>query len=120
MSHIVTLQTKVHDPVAVAAACQQLGLTQPIHGTAELYSGEATGLLLRLPGWDYPVVIDTASGAIKYDNYNGTWGDQARLDAFLQRYAVEKTTLEANKLGHRVTEELLQDGSIKLLVIEEE
>jgi hypothetical protein len=120
MSHIVTVQTKIHDPVAVAAACQHLGLTQPIHGKAELFSGEATGLLLQLPGWEYPAVIDTTSGVIQYDNYNGAWGDQAHLDRFLQRYAVEKTRLEASKLGHRITEELLQDGSIKLQVIGED
>jgi hypothetical protein len=31
---------------------------------------------------------------------------------------VEKARLEANKHGHRVCEELLQDGSIKLQIIE--
>jgi len=118
MSHIVTLQTKVHDPIAVANACQRLGLAQPIRGTAELFSGEATGLLLQLPEWQYPAVIDTTSGVIHFDNYNGAWGDQARLDSFLQRYAVEKARLEANRHGHRVCEELLQDGSIKLQIIE--
>jgi hypothetical protein len=118
MSHIVTLQTKVHDPVAVANACQHLGLAKPIRGTAELFSGEATGLVLQLPQWQYPAVIDTTSGVIHFDTYNGAWGDQVHLDRFLQRYAVEKARLEANKHGHRVCEELLQDGSIKLQIIE--
>jgi hypothetical protein len=118
MSHIVTVQTKVHDPVAVAAACQRLGLSQPIRGTAQLYSDAVTGLLLELPEWQYPAVIDTASGVIHFDNYNGAWGDRVHLDRFLQRYAVEKARLEANKHGHRVCEELLQDGSIKLQIIE--
>jgi hypothetical protein len=118
MSHIVTVQTKVHDPVAVANACQRLGLAQPIRGTAELFSGEATGLLLQLPEWQYPAVIDTGSGVIHFDTYEGAWGDRVHLDRFLQRYAVEKARLEANKHGHRVCEELLQDGSIKLQIIE--
>jgi hypothetical protein len=118
MSHIVTVQTKVHDPVAVANACQRLGLAQPIHGTAQLYSGAATGLLLQLPEWQYPAVIDTDSGVIHFDTYNGAWGDQVHLDRFLQRYAVEKATLVADQRGHRVCEELLQDGSIKLEIIE--
>lgn len=51
MSHIVTINTKVTDAVAIAAACKRLGLAAPAHGTAKLYSGEATGLLLQLPGW---------------------------------------------------------------------
>jgi hypothetical protein len=39
MSHIVTIQTKVHDPAAVSAACQRLGLPAPTQGTAQLFSG---------------------------------------------------------------------------------
>jgi hypothetical protein len=91
MSHIVTLQTKVYDPVAIANACQRLGFAQPIRGTAELFSGQATGLLLQLPEWQYPAVIDTTSGVIHFDTYEGAWGDRAHLDRFLQRYAVENT-----------------------------
>jgi hypothetical protein len=118
MSHIVTIHTKVRDPAAVAAACQRLGLAAPVEGTARLYSGEATGLLVQLPGWQYPVVIDTASGELRYDNYNGVWGEQAQLDRFLQLYAVEVVKLEARKKGYQVTEQALHDGAIRLQVIE--
>ena len=45
---------------------------------------------MQLPGWTYPLVCDLASGELKYDNFSGRWGDQARLDAFLQAYAVER------------------------------
>ena len=71
MSHIVSIQTKVRDPAAVAAACQRLGLAAPVQGTARLYGGEASGLLVQLPGWQYPAVIDTASGEVRYDNFGG-------------------------------------------------
>jgi hypothetical protein len=37
--HVVTIQTKVHDPHAVAAACRRLNLAAPVQGTAKLYSG---------------------------------------------------------------------------------
>ena len=50
MSHIVQIETKLHDPAAIAAACRRLGLAEPVHGTARLYGGEATGLLVQLPG----------------------------------------------------------------------
>ena len=118
MSHIVTIETKVHDPVAVAAACQRLNLPAPVQGTAELFSGEATGLIVHLPGWQYPAVIDTLSGAVKYDNYGGAWGDEAHLHRFLQIYAVETVKLESRKKGYTISEQSLQDGSIKLQVIE--
>jgi hypothetical protein len=118
MSHVVTIQTKVHDPAAVAAACQRLGLPAPTQGTASLFSGEATGLLVQLPGWEYPAVIDTLTGTVRFDNYSGHWGEQQHLDRFLQMYAVEKAKLEARKKGYSVSEQALQDGSIKVQVIE--
>jgi hypothetical protein len=118
LSHIVTVMTKVHDPTAVFAACQRLGLPGVEQGTAKLFSGEATGLIVRLPDWNYPVVIDTATGEIRYDNYNGAWGEQQHLDRFLQMYAVEKAKIEARRHGHTVTEQTLQDGSIKISITE--
>lgn len=42
------------------------------------------------------------------------WGEQVHLDRFLQSYAVEKTRIEARKKGMSVSEQLLQDGSVKL------
>jgi hypothetical protein len=118
VSHIVSIQTKVHDPAAIVAACRRLNLEAPVEGTAKLFSGEATGLLLKLPGWEYPAVIDTATGTLKYDIFEGAWGDQAHLDRFLQMYAVERAKLEARKKGFTVSEQALQDGSIKLQIIE--
>ena len=44
------------------------------------------------------------------------WGDPKELDRFLQAYAVEKTKLEARKKGHAVSEQLLQDGSIRVQI----
>jgi hypothetical protein len=92
VSHIVTIQTQVRDPQAVAAACERLGLAEAVHGTARLFEGEAAGLLVRLPGWTYPVVCDTVTGSVRYDNYNQQWGRQEELDRLLQAYAVENST----------------------------
>lgn len=46
------------------------------------------------------------------------WGDQGHLNRFLQIYAVEKAKLEARKKGYTVSEQSLNDGSIKLQIIE--
>jgi hypothetical protein len=116
MSHLVTIQTRVQDPAAIMAACGRLGLPVPVQGTAELYSGSATGLLLQLPGWTFPAVIDASSGTLRYDNYEGRWGEQQHLDHFLQMYSVEKAKLEARAKGYSVNEQTLQDGSIKLQI----
>jgi hypothetical protein len=116
VSHIVTIATEVRDPVAVAAACRRLGLPEPAHGTATLFEGRATGLFVRLQDRVYPVVCDTATGILRYDNYNLRWGRQEHLDRLLQAYAVEKARIESHKRGHTVAEQTLADGSIRLTI----
>ena len=116
MSHIVTVKTEVRDYAAVSAACRRLQLPEPVHGTAKLFSGEATGLLVKLPDWLYPAVIHVETGQVQFDNFGGAWGDQAQLDRFLQIYAVERARIEALKKGHQITEQALADGSIKLTI----
>ena len=116
MSHTVTIETVVRDAAAVRAACRRLSLAEPVQGTHRLYSGEATGLAVQLPAWQHPVVAELASGQLKFDNFNGRWGEQKHLDRFLQAYAVEKARLEARKKGCVCTEQTLADGSIKLTI----
>jgi len=116
MSHIVSIKTKLTDANAVNAACRRIGLAQPTSGTAKLFSDQATGLIVKLPGWHYPAVIDTASGEVKFDNYGGQWGKQTELDKLLQAYTVEKARAEARRVGNTVTEQALADGSIKLTI----
>src|SRR5712691_9961973 len=116
MSHVVCIETEVRDAAAVEAACQRLGLPQPVSGTTRLFSGELAGLAVQLPGWRYPVVCQLESGQLKYDDFSGIWGDRRELDRFLQSYAVEKARIEARRQGHMVTEHSLADGSIKLTV----
>ena len=99
MSHIVTIKTEVRDSQAVTAACRRLGLPEPVQGTATLFEAQATGLLVKLPGWLYPCVCDTATGQVRFDNYGGQWGDQKHLDAFLQGYAVERAKFRSQKAG---------------------
>lgn len=116
MSHIVEIKTEVRDTAAIGAACRRLQIDEPAHGTATLFSGEATGAIVQLPGWKYPVVFDTTSGEARFDNFEGRWGKREELGKFLQMYAVEKCRLESRRKGHVVTEQTLSDGSIKLTV----
>ncbi len=116
MSHIVEIKTEVRDEAAVRAACTRLQLPTPEHKTVRLFSATATGLCVQLPGWTYPVVCHTQTGAVQYDNYGGHWGAQQELHKFLQAYAVEKAKIEARKKGHSVSEARLEDGSIRVTV----
>lgn len=116
MSHVVEIKTEIRDEAAVKAACTRLQIPTPEHKTVRLFSATATGLCVQLPGWSYPVVCNLQSGAVQFDNYGGSWGEQARLNTFLQAYAVEKAKIEARKKGHSVSETRLQDGSIRVTV----
>ena len=116
MSHVVEIQTQIRDPAAVRAACERLQLPQPTEGKFRLYASSATGLGIQLPGWRYPVVCNTATGEVKFDNFGGRWGAQGELDRLTQSYAVEKAKIEARRQGHSVVEQPLVDGSIKLTI----
>jgi hypothetical protein len=82
----------------------------------KLFSNTAEGLAVELPGWNYPVVCDLTTGQVKFDNFEGRWGEQKELDRFLQAYAAERAKIEARKKGYSVTEQSFQDGSIKLTI----
>ena len=116
MSHIVTVATEIRDVGALRAACRRLGLAEPALETTRLFSGEATGYCVRLPDWRYPVVCNIESGQVKFDNFQGRWGEQCELDRLMQAYAVEKAKIECRRKGHSLTEQSLADGSIKLTV----
>ncbi len=116
MSHIVEIKTEIRDEAAVRAACTRLQLSPPERKTVRLFSDTVTGLCVQLPGWNYPVVCNLETGHVSFDNYEGHWGEQKYLNAFLQAYAIEKAKIEARKKGHSVTETSLQDGSIRVTV----
>lgn len=116
MSHIVSIQTEVRDPAAIRAACSRLSLPEPVFGEAKLFTSPATGWIVQLPQWRFPVVCDVTAATIAFDNYEGRWGEQRFLDQFLQCYAIERAKIEARKQGHSVIEQPLEDGSIKLTI----
>lgn len=116
MSHIVTIQTQIKDVAALRLATKRLGLTEPVYGTAKLFSNEAIGWQVQLSQWRYPVVADVETGNLAYDNYEGRWGNQAELDRLMQRYAIEKASLEARRKGHTVLEQPLENGTVKLTI----
>jgi len=116
MSHVVSIQTKVRDFAGIQAACRRLHLSEPVQGKARLFSGEVTGVVVNLPGWEYPIVCDLESGQVQFDNFQGRWGDRRELDRFLQVYATEKVKSEVRRKGLSVMEQPLADGSIKLTV----
>lgn len=114
MSHVVQIQTQVRSSAAVRAGCKRLGLDEPVEGPVKLFSETVSGLAVQLRDWRYPVVFNVGTGESKFDNYEGRWGKQERLNEFLQAYAIEATKIEARRKGYSVIEQPLVDGSVKL------
>jgi hypothetical protein len=114
MSHVAVVETKLRDLEALIAATQRMQLPPPSFEEVQLFSSQAVGQAVRLPDWRYPVVCDTQTGHVAFDNFGGRWGKQEHLDLLFQSYAIEKTKIEARKQGHRVHEQALQDGSVRL------
>jgi hypothetical protein len=116
MSHIATVQTEIRSLESLSAACRRLGLDNPQNGTHRLFGGQtATGYAVKLPGWRYPVVFDLTAKQVRYDNFNGHWGDIKQLDRLKQAYAASAAKAQASKQGFRVQERQLPDGSIQLV-----
>ena len=116
MSHLVRVKTRVRNAAAVHAACRRLELTEPRYETVLFFDGTAHGLSIQLKGWRYQVVCDLLSGEIHYDNYEGQWGDQYRLNEFLHAYAIEAVKLTAAQQGKTCIEQPLADGRTKLTI----
>lgn len=118
MSHTVTIKASVTDKRAIAAACQRLGLAAPVDGAHMLYERRQAinGTAVQLPNWNYPVVFNTETGDVAYDNFNGYWGNMSEYEKFMQAYAVARATQEASMQGYVTSEETLPDGSIRVTV----
>jgi hypothetical protein len=74
------------------------------------------GHQVQLPGWHYPVTINTKTGECTFDNYSGRWGEEKHLDSLKQGYAVEAAKAKAEEDGHAFEEYTLADGSIRCVV----
>jgi len=85
--------------------------------TVRLFSAEATGLAVELPGWRYPVVCQTETGELRYDNFGGRWGAESELHRFQQAYAIEKVKLELRKQGQTPVEQPLADGFVRVRAV---
>jgi hypothetical protein len=113
MSHVATITLEFRDSAALADAAAACGLALA-EDAVTFYDGtRVTGMALRLPGWQYPVVVD-AQGRLFYDPYEGQWGDLAHLHRFQQAYAEAATRRFAHTQGFRVTRTVQADGTVRL------
>lgn len=116
MSHTITGQTQFRSVEILTAACRRLGIESPRVGTHRLFDRSVEGHAVFLKGWNYPAVVDLATGQVSHDTFEGRWGDMKELDRLKQAYATESMLAALRKQGRSAIESVRQDGTIELTV----
>lgn len=109
MSHTVKVDIKLKDKASVIKAAQVIGAQVLGEGTHKLYSSSHEGLGIKLPGWNYPIII-AKDGSVSYDNYNEAWGNITVLNQLKDVYSVKRVEEECHNLGWYC--EAQPDGSL--------
>ncbi len=121
MSHTVTTTTKIKNLQALKDACANLGLSLQLGPqSVRLYGNSVDcNASVKLKDWNYPVAINTQTGEIKYDNYNGSWGNIKELDNFVQNYTsqvVQQETAELVAQGWQQDISKLENGDLQVVL----
>ena len=121
MSHTVKVAVKMNNVDALNAAIDALGLER-IGGREpamhRLYGGQQHhGIAVKLPGWNYPVIINPATGEANYDNFGGHWGAQDALDGLVQEYSVQDAVLLAMQHGYSVESDTTEETGERRVVV---
>lgn len=114
MSHTVSIEATLTDHGCVQSAAKALNWQVLETKEHALFSSKETGLGIQIPNWKYPVVVKQ-DGSLKFDDYNGRWGNLADINKLKQGYTVALLTKTAQRQGHRVTQRQVGE-TIKLEV----
>lgn len=129
MSHTVTtktvciknLQTLQKAIEALKASGMEVSLPNGLTPKkVDLFENKVDGVAVKLPNWSYPVVVNTETGNLHYDNYNGQWGKQIELDKLLQEYVRQEAIENYQEMGYYVDEYATQydsNGNLHLELI---
>jgi hypothetical protein len=102
LSHTVAIRTEMKDEAALRAACKELGYPEPQQGVHKLYGHQtATGLGVMVPGWHYPLVINTQTGEIKSE-YGFEQEAAEQIKKLTQMYGAQKAMQLYRAKGKRV------------------
>lgn len=115
MSHTMDIQMELHDRRALEAACRRLRIKME-YGKHRLHATTEDGIGVFLDGWRYPIVIKDA-GIVRYDNYNGHWGNMQKLHELEAYYGLEKAKLEAQVKGYDYLETVTADNMPRLEIL---
>lgn len=134
MSHSQTIKVLVNNKEALELTAKEMNAKSFSTEETEvkMYDGTYRGMFVHFKNWNYPVVI--ANGDLRYDSYNGAWGNERDLKQFRQAYAANVVIVEGQRegmtlqsdsgykegSGNRVLDMLHSDGSIIRTTVGEE
>ena len=108
MSSTMNVKLEIRDVAALTAAVLRMGGSIDAHGGVYKLFDDTRhkGRAVHLTGWRYPIVVDTETGKVAYDDYHGKWGNVADLNKLKGYYGVEVATRAARAKGYSVRETL--------------
>ena len=114
MSQLVTLDIKLSNINTIILVCKRLKWNYTEDASQQFYDKSiAHGLKVEIPGWKYPIIIEN-SGTVRFDNYNGSWGEDSHLGLLKQAYALEGSRALLASQGMSLYETVNDDNSITL------
>jgi hypothetical protein len=117
VSHTMNIKMEIKDLSSLVKAAYRCGASVGCSTKTGLFDGSVIeGVPVKLPGWVYPVIVDTKTGACSFDNYNGHWGSMSELNKLKGFYGVEVAKKAARMKGYRV-KEVVKDNRIELVVM---
>lgn len=115
MSHVATIKTEFKNKNILKKALKDLGISvREGKHTVKTYSEEINcEMSFQLPGWRYPVAV--LDKELKFDSFNGAWGNIEELYKVQREYAKDMALKEAEDNGFSVEGiQNTQDGGIEL------
>jgi hypothetical protein len=97
-SHTVKIAVPYKDPRTLERACKTLGWKWLGYGKHSLSENSVTGHGFMPETFLLPAVLD-AEGELHFDTYEGSWGDQTKLDLLKSEYAIATAEQAAEELG---------------------
>jgi hypothetical protein len=109
-------RTQVKNREQLERVLTDMGVAYEHLSSYTMFDGETVNdaLVFRPNNWSHDVAVPK-SGNLRYDNYEGKWGDEAELDKILQAYSVAELKYQSELEGYIITETRLDNGDIELV-----
>ena len=101
-SHTIKVNVEFNDVEILRRVVEKMGGEWLGVKDHKLYDRNVHGQGFRLPNWRFPLVLDQ-TGALSYDDFNGSWGDVRDLEGLKTGYASERVVKAAEQLGWHAT-----------------